>query len=95
MFRTMKSQYCKLLEEPNENDKDLQQLYRGLKVMDKLKKADQKMKGTTVGRKQTVVKGRKEPCPSGKELNPATGRCRVACKEDQKRSEKTGRCIKA
>ena len=62
--------------------------------MDKLKKADQKMKGTTVGRKQTIVKGRKEPCPSGKELNPATGRCRVSCKEDQKRSDKTGRCIK-
>ena len=33
-------------------------------------------------------------CPSGKELNPNTGRCINKCKQDEVRNLDTGRCIK-
>ena len=35
----------------------------------------------------------RKACPPGKELNPATGRCRIACKQGTIRNSK-GRCVK-
>ena len=91
----MKSQYCKLLDEPNENDKELQGLYSDLRVMDKLRKVDQKIKTTTLGRKETIVKGRTKPCPPGKENNVGNGICRVRCMNDQERlTQQPKRCVK-
>jgi hypothetical protein len=46
-------------------------------------------------RKMRDTKTKPQPgCPAGKEPNPATGRCRTACKLDQIRNPKTGRCVK-
>lgn len=35
----------------------------------------------------------RKACPAGKEMNPATGRCRIACKQGTIRNSK-GRCVK-
>lgn len=46
------------------------------------------------GRASKPATKKDDGCPPGSEINPATGRCRKACADDQVRNPATGRCVK-
>ena len=49
----------------------------------------------TADGEKSRTKQQKKECPSGKELNTSTGRCRKRCRDEQVRNFATGRCVKS
>ena len=84
-----KAQLVKLLD--RKRQQELQK--KGIQVVKVVKPGEMRKvaKKLKLGAKPAA---KKSTCPVGKELNPKTGRCRVACKPHQFRNPKTGRCNK-